>query len=146
MAGKVEVLISQLPQEEYPIGDLNDRNPEAQPFMSVCIQECTRMNILTNSMRSSLQELTLGLKGDLSMSDQMERLMNSLYIDSIPRVWEQFAYPSLKKLVPWMSDLEQRIKQLNDWSSDLSLPKCVWLPGLFNPQSFLRAVLQNTAR
>lgn len=26
------------------------------------------------------------------------------------------------------------------------MPKCVWLSGLFNPQSFLRAVLQNTAR
>ena len=38
------------------------------------------------------------------------------------------------------------MKQLTDWSADLSLPKCVWLSGLFNPQSFLRAVLQNTAR
>ena len=78
--------------------------------MSVCIQECTRINILTNAMRASLQELTLGLKGDLSMSDQMERLMNSLYIDSIPRTWEQFAYPSLKKLVPWRSYLSHCFK------------------------------------
>jgi len=99
------------------------------------------MNILTTIMKQSLFELSLGLKGDLTMSDQMEKLMNSLYIEQIPKAWEAFAYPSLKKLFPWMNDLEQRIKQLQDWSSDLQLPKCVWLSGLFNPQSFLRAVL-----
>ncbi|CAL6039825.1 Outer-arm_dynein beta [Hexamita inflata] len=146
VASRVETLMSQLPQEDFPISDLNDRNPEAQPFNSVCIQECTRMNILIQTMRQSLFELSLGLKGDLTMSDQMEKLMDALYLDGIPKSWEKVAYPSLKKLTLWMTDLEQRIKQLSDWSSDLSLPKCVWLSGLFNPQSFLRAVLQNTAR
>lgn len=37
VAGRVETLLSQLPAEDYPISDLNDRNPEAQPFMSGCI-------------------------------------------------------------------------------------------------------------
>lgn len=32
------------------------------------------------------------------------------------------------------------------WTADLNLPKTVWLPGLFNPQSFLTAVMQTTAR
>lgn len=71
----------------------------------------------------------------------MERLMDALFVDRIPETWEKHAYPSLKKLPLWMNDLEFRIKQLNDWSNDLSLPKVVWLSHLFNPQSFLRAVL-----
>ena len=32
------------------------------------------------------------------------------------------------------------------WTADLVTPKSVWLPGLFNPQSFLTAVMQTTAR
>jgi hypothetical protein len=40
----------------------------------------------------------------------------------------------------------QRCTQLTEWTSDLALPKVVWLSGLFNPQSFLTAVMQTTAR
>ena len=36
--------------------------------------------------------------------------------------------------------------QLSEWSSDMSLPRVVWLGALFNPQSFLTAVMQTTAR
>lgn len=32
------------------------------------------------------------------------------------------------------------------WTADLVTPRSVWLPGLFNPQSFLTAVMQTTAR
>jgi dynein heavy chain len=39
-----------------------------------------------------------------------------------------------------------RIAQLNTWSIDLVTPFSVWLPGLFNPTSYLTAVMQVTAR
>lgn len=68
------------------------------------------MNILIKTMRQSLLELQLGLKGDLTMSDSMEKLLASLFIDNVPKDWESFAFPSLKKLALWMSDLEQRVK------------------------------------
>ena len=32
------------------------------------------------------------------------------------------------------------------WTSDFNLPSSVWLPGFFNPQSFLTAIMQSTAR
>ena len=32
------------------------------------------------------------------------------------------------------------------WTADLATPRVVWLSGLFNPQSFLTAVMQTTAR
>jgi len=32
------------------------------------------------------------------------------------------------------------------WSSELITPFSVWLPGLFNPTSYLTAVMQVTAR
>ena len=46
----------------------------------------------------------------------------------------------------WYADLILRIKELESWTSDFSLPSSVWLPGFFNPQSFLTAIMQSTAR
>lgn len=46
----------------------------------------------------------------------------------------------------WYADLLLRIKELEGWTSDFSLPSSVWLPGFFNPQSFLTAIMQSTAR
>ncbi|KAK5608170.1 hypothetical protein CRENBAI_003201 [Crenichthys baileyi] len=44
------------------------------------------------------------------------------------------------------NDVMQRCKELDSWTQDLSLPSVVWLSGLFNPQSFLTAVMQSLAR
>lgn len=42
------------------------------------------MNVLLGAMRRSLAELDLGLKGDLTMSEPMEKLMFSLASDQVP--------------------------------------------------------------
>jgi dynein heavy chain, axonemal len=76
----------------------------------------------------------------------MEALMNSIYLNQVPTTWERLAYPSMSGLLGWFSDLLLRIKELEQWVSEFQLPNSVWLPGLFNPQSFLTAIMQTTAR
>ena len=49
-------------------------------------------------------------------------------------------------LSAWYADLLLRISELQGWTSDFTLPLSVWLPGFFNPQSFLTAIMQSTAR
>lgn len=110
------------------------------------LQESERMNVLLAEMKRSLAELDLGLKGDLTMSEPMERLMHSLANDAVPSSWRNLAYPSLRPLGSWLMNLLARCQQLTEWTTDLGLPKVVWLSGLFNPQSFLTAVMQTTAR
>ena len=104
------------------------------------------MNRLLEEMKRSLAELDLGLKGDLTMSEPMEAVMMALAEDRVPGGWGKVAYPSLRPLGAWVTDLLARVQQLVDWTADLTLPKVTWLPGLFNPQSFLTAVMQTTAR
>ncbi len=41
------------------------------------------MNILTKEMRRSLKELDLGLKGELTITSDMEDLGNSLFFDQV---------------------------------------------------------------
>lgn len=64
----------------------------------------------------------------------------------VPETWERYAYPSMYPLALWFSDMMTRVKELDVWVQDLALPGCVWIGGLFNPQSFLTAVMQQTAR
>ena len=48
------------------------------------------MNSLTHEMKRSLRELDLGLKGELTITSDMEDLSNSLFFDQV-RPWQQFA-------------------------------------------------------
>ena len=64
----------------------------------------------------------------------------------MPPSWTKLAYASLNGLSAWYADLLLRIKELEGWTSDFNLPSSVWLPGFFNPQSFLTAIMQSTAR
>jgi dynein heavy chain len=117
------------------------------PFQNVILQECERMNGLVGEVVRSLAELDLGFKGDLTVSDAMEELANALYLDRVPKRWEQLAYPSLRSLSAWITDLVNRISQLNDWvASPVETPVVTWLPGLFNPPSFLTAIMQIVAQ
>ena len=128
---------------EQIIGSLD----EVGPFQNIILQECDRMNNLIREILNSLIELDLGFKGELTTSESMEELANALYLDRIPKRWESLAYPSLRTLGLWLSDLQGRITQLNEWSSNpIEMPIVTWISGLFNPQSFLTAISQITAQ
>lgn len=80
------------------------------------------------------------------MTTGMESLQNAVFLDMVPDSWNKCAYPSMSGLTIWFIDLLARIRELETWSSDFLLPSAVWLAGLFNPQSFLTAIMQTMAR
>ena len=86
--------------------------------VTVSFQECERMNILTSEMRRSLKELDLGLKGELTITNEMEELSQALFFDQVPESWAKRAYASLHGLSGWYADLILRIKELESWTSD----------------------------
>ncbi|XP_047669676.1 dynein axonemal heavy chain 11 [Tachysurus fulvidraco] len=138
-------ILEKLP-EEYNMSDLTSKAAERTPYILVCFQECERMNMLVNEIRRSLKELDLGLKGELAISSEMEQLQTALFFDNVPDPWTRLAYPSTYTLAQWYNDVLLRCRELDSWTQDLSLPSVVWLSGLFNPQSFLTAVMQSLAR
>jgi dynein heavy chain len=138
-------VVDKLP-EQFDMEDIRSRVDDFTPYVMVAIQESERMNVLLAEMKRSLAELDLGLKGDLTMTAPMEALMHALASDGVPSGWTRLAYHSLRPLGSWLANLLNRVNQLNDWTADLGVPKVVWLSGLFNPQSFLTAVMQTTAR
>jgi dynein heavy chain len=87
------------------------------------------------------------------MSQEMEDLVTALTINQWPGrnpfskcSWEKLAWPSQKNLMAQFSDMLLRVEQLSNWIETLEVPKSIWLPGLFNPNSYLTAAQQVTAR
>lgn len=126
--------------------EVRARITEKSPYVLVVLQEIERMNALLGEIRRTLIELQLGLQGALNMSPAMETLQTSLFTGSVPPGWGKVAYASLKGLVGWWMDMQERVNQLTDWSDTLILPKSVWISGLFNANAFLTAINQVTAR
>lgn len=121
------------------------------PYGVVVIQECTRINILLNEIKLSLEELQKGLNGQLNMSQGMEDMSECLSLNQVPGrnpfhacSWERLAWASRKTLASWFIDLIQRRKQLETWTDNpnLALPFSIWLPGLINPTALLTAIMQ----
>lgn len=50
------------------------------------------------------------LKGELTITSDMEELSNALFYDSVPDSWTHYAYPSLLSLGAWYADLLLRIQ------------------------------------
>lgn len=57
----LDEIVEKLP-EEFNMMELMAKAEERTPYTVVALQECDRMNSLTNEMKMSLKELDLGLK------------------------------------------------------------------------------------
>ena len=88
--------------ELFSMRELMGKVEERTPYVIVCFQarprqqslteqklkylkECERMNLLVAEMRRSLKELDLGLKGELTITSDMEDLSDSLFFDQVER-------------------------------------------------------------
>lgn len=85
------------------------------------------MNYLTGEMKRSLRELDLGLKGELTITSEMEVLENALFLDQVPQVWTSRAYPSLLGLTNWFVDLLMRLRELEAWSTDFVVKSLLFI-------------------
>jgi len=134
--------------EEFNMFELDGRVPpeERTPYVNAAFQEVNRMNRLIAAIRSDLKDVNLGLKGELTVTPYMEGIENAIFLDAVPPKWGKILGPSTRPLGSWFVDVLERVKFLEMWTGDFALPNTVWLGGLFNPQAFLTAILQQTAR
>ncbi|CAG9772694.1 unnamed protein product [Ceutorhynchus assimilis] len=112
---------------------------------TVIIQEGIRYNRLLVVIRATLLDLLKALKGLVVMSEVLERMSLSLFTNMVPQIWASKAYPSLKPLGAWVSDLIARCQFLQTWLNK-GIPPVFWISGFYFPQAFLTGTLQNFAR
>ncbi|CUE71257.1 dynein heavy chain, putative [Bodo saltans] len=115
------------------------------PLGNVCSQECQRYNTLLKALRSQLVSCLRALKGSIALNDSLTSIMQSLSFGQVPHAWESMAYPSMKSLYSWVTDLNARVDFFRDWV-DGGAPQTFWLGGFTFPQGFVAAVLQTHCR
>jgi len=143
----LEEFVEKIP-EQFNMFEMAGRVPieERTPYVNVVFQEASRFNRLLDAILTGLKEVRLGLKGELTVTPAMEAIENALFFDTVPPHWGVILGPSTKPLGAWFTDVLERVKFLEAWIGDFALPSTVWLGGLFNPQAFLTAISQQTAR
>lgn len=67
------------------------------------------MNVLILEILRSLGEIELAFKGELTMTDKMEQLIDSIFMDRIPDSWSKLAFPSTRGLGSWLDNLKHRL-------------------------------------
>ncbi|KAL7443397.1 hypothetical protein ACHAXH_005661 [Discostella pseudostelligera] len=140
-------LLEKFDEKKFDVEDLIRNLDEIGPYQNVFIQEMDIMNVLLAEIRRSIRELQLGFAGKLTMSDSMEEVMMSFYLDRVPASWAKRAWPSKLPLGSWVKNFSDRLFQLEEWMNNPSeIPKVTWLSGLVNPTSFLTAICQVTAQ
>ncbi|GET87016.1 dynein heavy chain, putative [Leishmania tarentolae] len=142
---KIDEIRERLP-EPHNLQDLSERlEDDRSPQQHVFYQESERMNILIETLRASLEELNLGLKGALSMSTAMQELFDQIYLDKMPERWARVSFMSQRMLASWVENFMVRNEQLVSWNADLQTPKVTNISLFFNPMSFLTAIMQTTS-
>lgn len=99
---------------------------------TVLFQECVRYNRLLADMKVSLVNVQKALKGEVVMSEELEKMSNSIFDNLVPKGWADKGFLSLKPLASWISDLNERISFLTNWINH-GTPKVFWISGFFFP-------------
>ncbi|KAL0237672.1 hypothetical protein PCE1_001066 [Barthelona sp. PCE] len=147
---KIDSLAKDIASRVSPVFDIEAiqaRYPTRyeESMNTVLQQEAIRYNRLLKVLHRSLDELRRALKGEVVLSQELEEVANNLFNNQVPTLWTKVAYPSLKPLSAWVSDLIVRCNFINNWYEQ-GPPVIYWMSGFFFPQAFITGTLQNFAR
>ena len=77
-----------------------------------------------------MKNILLALKGEVLLSEQLEKVYNSLLIGEIPALWLVASYPSLKPVASYIKDFCNRIAMFSSWINN-GPPNIFWISGFF---------------
>lgn len=76
---------------------------------TVLLQEMEKFNRLLRVMRTSLKDLDKAVHGIIVMSSELDSMFSRLQNNQVPLNWAKVAYPSLKPLASWFTDMIERV-------------------------------------
>merc|ERR1740115_236922 len=102
---------------------------------TVLVQELGRFNSLIKVIRASLLDLQKAVQGLLLMSDDLEKVFQSIFNGKTPGLWLAASYPSLKPMGGYVNDLVERLQFFQKWV-DKGTPTMFWISGIYFTQAF----------
>jgi len=139
-------LIGQTPKV-FDLDEFDERFPTKyeESRNTVVKQEAAKYNRLVAMLLLQLPLFRRAVKGFVVMTEDLESVGKGLFMNLVPEGWANVGFLSLKPLTAWYKDLNDRINFFKLWY-DKGHPVTFWVSGLFFPQAFFTAVLQNFAR
>ncbi len=107
---------------------------------TVLTQEVIRYNKLLVVMAEMLVNVQKAVKGEVVMSEELDKMATSLFNNQVPLKWAGVGFLSLKPLASWIQDLNDRINFLKKWIEG-GTPIVFWISGFFFPQAFFTGCL-----
>jgi len=127
---------AQLDQNKPNVDEILSKLSEEdrRPYQNVFIQECETITVLIKEIIRSLAEIDLANKGELTMTEQMEKLMQEIFVNKVPTTWLKLSFATTRALGSWLDNIKQRLEQLNSWKEDPSKePYITFINRLYNP-------------
>jgi len=72
---------------------------------TVLAQEVIRYNKLLNIMAKMLKDVQKALRGEVVMSEELDKMATSLFSNQVPDIFSGVGFLSLKPLSSWIIDL-----------------------------------------
>ena len=72
-------------------------------------------------------------------------MYQAFILQKTPENWAKLCYVSLKPLAAWCTDLFTRVAEMDVWLKN-GPPNLFWIAGMYFPQGFMTAVLQQHSR
>ena len=102
---------------------------------TVLTQELRRFNALLATVASSLDSITQALQGLISLSSELELVVDAIFDGQVPEMWSRRSYPSKKPLGSWVNELIARVEFFRRYAgvcplllTDGSSCSCGWCP------------------
>ncbi|XP_031627371.1 dynein heavy chain 12, axonemal [Contarinia nasturtii] len=112
----------------------------------VLTSELKMFNKLLKIIRKTCTELQQALQGHLTLTPELECILESLMIDEIPHEWRKISYASEKGVASYLIDFCKRLTWIQNWWLSGDMLKSYWLSAFFRPSSFLTAIKLDFAR
>jgi len=125
-------------EEKFPTMYEESRN-------TVVKQEAAKYNRLLALLHVQLPLFRRAVKGLVLMTEDLENVGKGLFMNMVPEQWADVGFLSMMPLTLWYKDLNDRVLFFKKWFENGHLVS-FWVSGLFFPQAFFTAVLQNYAR
>lgn len=118
------------------------------PF--VLASELERYNRLYRKAVATLSATVDALEGREPGGAMVDEMADDLASHRVPKSWEALAYPSLRPLGSWVTDLHARVHFMGNCArglmGDAKPVPSFWLGAFFEPDAFLLALLRRFLR
>ncbi|QRW00298.1 cytoplasmic dynein 1 heavy chain 1 [Ceratobasidium sp. AG-Ba] len=116
------------------------------PLYRFFSREVTVGRKLLGQVRKDLSDVIKVCEGSLKQTNHLRNLLNHLTKATVPEHWRRYKVKRGIAVSQWISNLAQRLAQLEDITKSQSYDHIsVWLGGLFFPEAYVTATRQAVA-